>query len=119
MLEENTTTLAGSLEDVADLDDLMPTRFSAPGTELLMGEMRGIMAALPVVSLVGLGVDEVIPRRDYEVEGIEPGNRAMSEEHVRRIKAGLKKHANKFVTGCFTLGIHPDGVNIERKLKLA
>src|SRR4051812_26801854 len=100
MLDSTTTTTPMTdLDSLGDLEDLMPTRFSATGMEFLMGEMPGIIAALPVETIVGLAVDEVITRRDYELEGIEPGNRAMSEPHVKKIKAGLEKHAEKFVTG--------------------
>src|SRR4051812_25829614 len=105
----------GGVEALAGLDDLMPTRFTATGTEFKMGEMTGIQAALPVVTWVGLAVDEVITRRDYELEGIEPGNRAISGAHVKKIKAGLAKHAAKFVTGGFTLAVAPDGVKFDRK----
>lgn len=107
-----------SLDDLAGLDDLMPTRFTATGTEFRMGEMVGIQAAIPIVTWVGLAVDEVITRRDYEIEGIEPGNRAISEPHAKKIMAGLRRHAKKFVTGAFTLAVHPDGVKIDRMVPL-
>jgi len=110
---------ANGLDSLEGMEDLMPTRFSATGIEFLMGRMKGIVTALPLSTIVGLAVDEVITRRDYELEGIEPGNRAMSEPHVKRIKAGLEKHASKFVTGSFTLAISPKGVDLDEKVKIS
>ena len=107
------------LDSLEGMEDLMPTRFSATGIKLLMGDMKGIVTALPLSTIVGLAVDEVMTRRDYELEGIEPGNRAMSEPHVKKIKAGLEKHAAKFVTGSFTLAISSEGVDLDEKVKIS
>src|SRR5215216_4931872 len=115
--------MADVLSPEADVEalaglDLAPWRFTATGTEFQMGEMAGIVTALPIETVVGLAVDEVVTRRDYELEGIEPGNRAISAAHVRKIREGLKKHAKKLVTGCFTFAIAPDGVKIDRKARI-
>ncbi|WP_159080735.1 DNA sulfur modification protein DndB [Nocardia suismassiliense] len=92
---------------------LRPARFTATGQSFQMGEMTGIVTALPIVAVVSLNVDEVMTRSDYELEGIEPGNRVISLDHVKKIKKGLRKHANKLLTGTFTLAIAKEGVDVE------
>jgi hypothetical protein len=106
-----------SLEEIDDTD-LMPTRFSAVGQEFLMGEMTGLLTALPVSDIVGLSVDSVLTRQDYELEGDEPGNRIISPAHVKKIAEGLEKHANKLLTGAFTFALDPQGVEIEQIRKI-
>lgn len=100
--------------DLDTLDDaaLMPTRFSTIGIEFLMGEMKGLTTALAVSDVVGLNVDSVLARRNYELDGDEPGNRIISPAHVKKIVDGLSNHADKFLTGAFTFAIDPSGVEI-------
>src|SRR3712207_1580628 len=107
-------TTTAPMDERLGLSDLMPARFTATGTEFGMGEMRGIQAAIPIETWAQLVVDEIVTRRDYELNGIDPGNRVVSPAHVTNIKAGLKRHAKKLVTGSFTLAIPPDGVSIDR-----
>ncbi|OBG58892.1 MULTISPECIES: DNA sulfur modification protein DndB [unclassified Mycobacterium] len=78
-----------------------------------MGELTGISAVLPLVDLMTLNVDQIMKRKDYELEGVEPGNRAISETHVKKIKDGLRRHADKLLTGTFILAIDPDGMDID------
>ncbi|WP_416564029.1 DNA sulfur modification protein DndB [Nocardia testacea] len=108
--------IAGGVDELRKLADtkLRPTRFTATGQSFKMGEMTGIVTALPIVAVVSLNVDEVMTRSDYELEGIEPGNRVISLDHVKKIKKGLRKHANKLLTGTFTLAVHADGVDVEK-----
>src|SRR3954471_20453045 len=106
------TTQPNPLDAIAGLD-LESFKYSIPGIEFRMGEMPGFVTALPIRTMVEMVHDEVITRRDYELEGIEPGQRAVSDDHVKRIKRGLRRHADKLVTGCFTLAIDPAGVKID------
>lgn len=113
-MSSSTTNATDALDAVAGLD-LESFKFSIPGIEFRMGEMPGFVTALPIRTMVEMVHDEIITRRDYEIEGIEPGQRAMSEDHVKKIKKGLKRHDKKLVTGCFTLAIDPKGVKIDDK----
>src|SRR4051812_16380740 len=73
------TTQPNALDAIAGLD-LESFKYSIPGIEFRMGAMPGFVTALPIRTMVEMVHDEVITRRDYEIEGIEPGQRAMSEE---------------------------------------
>lgn len=110
------STQTDPLDAAADLN-VESFRYSLAGIEFRMGDMAGFLTALPIAVLVEMGPthDEIITRQDYELEGIEPGQRAMSEDHVKRIKRGLRRHAAKLVTGCFVLAIDPGGVHFDEK----
>jgi len=97
-------------------DNLAASRFSTTGFRFKMGGMEAISTVLSVVELIGLHTDEVMTRRDYELEGIDPGNRAVSLAHVRKIKEGLRRHADKLLVGTFILAIDPQGVRIDEVL---
>ncbi len=94
-------------------DDLGSSRFSTTGFRFKMGAMDAISTVLSVVEIIGLHTDEVMKRRDYELEGVEPGNRLVSLAHVKKIKEGLRRHANKLLLGTFILAIDPQGVKVE------
>ena len=108
----NSTPEFQGLENVKELD-LQPLRHRGVGIRFLMGEMVGIQTVIPIVDLVGMSVDHVMGRQDYALEGDDPGNRLISKAHVKKIKDGLHKHADKLLVGDFILAIDPEGVVME------
>lgn len=100
------------LENLQDVD-ILPLRHQGIGFEFLMGELKGIQTVVPIVDVVGMSVDHVVERQDYELEGEEPGNRIISKVHVKKIKEGLRKHAKKLLLGTFILAVHPKSVVLD------
>ncbi len=53
-------------------------------------------------------------RDDYTLEGEQRGNSLISRAHVKKITEGLRKHADKFLTGVLILAIETDGVDLKQ-----
>jgi hypothetical protein len=93
--------------------DMRPVRMRAVAIKFLMGGMVGLSTVLPVIDIVKFSSDEIITRRDYELDGEEPGNRTVSPGHVKKIREGLRKYAHKLLLGTFIFAVDPTKIDIK------
>jgi hypothetical protein len=87
--------------------DLRQKQYEGIGFRFRMGELLGLVMLIPVPELVQLTVKQVIRREDYQLESERPGNRLENAKHIERIKAGLKRHAQKLLLGSFIFAVDP------------
>jgi DNA-sulfur modification-associated len=103
------TTSFKNLDSLQDVD-LLPTRYDGVGFAFSMGELQAIQIVVPIQDVVAMAVDQVVKRDNYELEGEDPGNRLVNKPHVRKIKDGLRKHANKLLLGTFIFATSPASI---------
>ncbi|WP_432548408.1 DNA sulfur modification protein DndB [Kineococcus sp. SYSU DK004] len=96
--------------------DLLPTRYEGVGFAFSMGQLQAIQIVVPIQDVVAMAVDQVVKRDDYELDGEDPGNRLVNKPHVRKIKDGLHKHADKLLMGTFIFATSPDAIVTKKVL---
>lgn len=109
------TTLFKNVDDLQGIP-LLPTRFDGVGFAFAMGKLEAIQVVVPVEVVVAMATDAVVTREDYELDGENPGNRLINKAHVRKIKEGLKRHADKLLLGTFIFATAKDAIVLKRVL---